>query len=289
MDKTEFLTIFPTYSNIDVVKQTLPTVIEETVNYENARLIVHDSTEPSHGQQEKWEYLRELEQKHSFFLILSTNLSMAHSRNMCLQVGQELYAPDYICMVEDDHGYKQGLIHTLVNSMKEYYGKVSPNGLRFGMFSGCAKHTNAVLEKLNDKNQYPSSDSDQFSVGGSNSCFRCAPSNHWQSVLKGYDTDEYLISNFQTAGLRWRNYHKGFTVLYVENGDLVFDIEAEGRGETQPGALRLWDKEYSASDKRSRYIGSGKNKDLSSREGHDKKRKTSKLLSMTKKLRVRKP
>ena len=252
MDKTEFLTIFPTFENLDVVKQTLPSVIAETKR-NDARLIVHDSSEL--GREEKWEYLKELNKSNDFFLLLSTNLSMAHARNMCLQLGQELYIPDYICMIEDDHGFNEGLIPNMIEAMKTYYGKTSPNNLKYGMFTACFKHSNADLVKLNSQYAYPSPNNVPFDLGGFNSCFRCSPTSHWCQVLKGYDTDEYLISNYQTAQLRWRNYHKGFTTMFVGNGDLVFSIDEGGRGEGAPQGVRLWDKEFSARDLRSIYIG----------------------------------
>ena len=190
MDKAEFLTIFPTFGNLEVVKQTLPSVIAETKR-NNARLIVHDSSEK--GRDEKWAYLQELNKSNDFFLLLSTNLSMGHARNMCLALGQELYAPDYICMIEDDHGFNEGLIPEIVQAMKKYYGEKSPNGLRYGLFTACEKHHYAQKHKLDDGCSYPDIESDPGSLGGANSCFRCAPASHWTSVLKGYDTDEYLI------------------------------------------------------------------------------------------------
>ena len=252
MDKTEFLTIFPTFENLDVVKQTLPSVIEETKR-NDAKLIVHDSSE--HGREEKWEYLKEVNDDNDFFLLLSTNLSMAHARNMCLQLGQELYAPDYICMIEDDHGFNEGMITALVVAMKKFYGKESPNGMRYGMFTACHKHTHANLIQVEDEYYMPSPESKPFQIGGYNSCFRCAPTSHWNNILKGYDTDEYLISTFQTSNLRWRNYHKGFTVMLVGDGGLVFDVEAKGRGVTSSNSLKLWDDEYCASDPRSNFLG----------------------------------
>lgn len=254
MDKTEFLTIFPTYSKIEIVRKVLPSVIEET-KQNDAKLIVHDSTESCHGQNEKWEYLRNLNKKNDFFLVLSTNISMAHARNMCLQLGQELYAPDYICMIEDDHGYNKGLIPAMIEATKKYYGKISPNGLRYGMFTGCYKHTNAKLEKIDDMYSFPISDNLPFDVGGCNSCFRFASTSHWNNVLKGYDTDEYLISEFQTANLRWRNYHKGYTVLFVGGDELVFSFDEGGRGISLNKNLKLYDTDFCASDVRSRYLG----------------------------------
>lgn len=252
MEKTEFLTIFPTFEQLEVVKKTLPSIMEET-RINDAKLIVHDSSVK--GRREKWDYLLELNKNHDFFLILSNNLSMAHARNMCLQLGQELYAPDYICMLEDDHGFSEGLISELVGAMKRYYGKVSPNGLRYGIFSGCGVHTNAKLIKTEDDHFYPAPDQEPFNLGGFNSCFRCAPTHHWVNVLKGYDTDEYLISTYQTAHIRWRNYHKGFTYLIVNSGKRVFEVKSVGRGMSSDEKLNLWDEKYTASDSRSNYLG----------------------------------
>ena len=105
VERASFLTIFATYENLEVVKQTLPAVVAET-RANDARLIVHDSS--TEGRDEKWRYLRALNADEDFFLLLSSNLSMAHARNMCLQLGIEQYAPDYVCMLEDDHGYRPG-------------------------------------------------------------------------------------------------------------------------------------------------------------------------------------
>ena len=201
---------------------------------------------------------QELNKNDDFFLILSTNMSMANARNMCLQLGQELYAPDYICLLEDDHGYNEGLIPAMIEAMKKYYGKISPNRLRYGMFTACYKHTMAKLKRIDDIYSFPRKKNEPFEVGGFNSCFRCAPTSHWNNVLKGYDTDEYVISEFQTANLRWRNYQKGFTVLFVGNGEYVFSYDEGGRGVSMNGKLKLYDSTYCASDFRSKFQGKEK-------------------------------
>jgi hypothetical protein len=252
MDKTSFLTIFPSFENLKVVQQTLPTVIAETRS-NDARLIVHDCSQNS--RKKKWAYLADLNRNHDFFLILSDNLSMAHSRNMCLTLGKELYAPDYICLLEDDHGYQPGIIPLLVETMKKYYGQVSPNGLRYGLFTGCARHNTQKRHVLADGNAYPDASNPPQEIGRANSCFHCAPTGHWDNVLKGYDTDGYLISTYQTKHLNARNYHKGFTCMIVQNGRFSFDVENQGRGFSGGQGLRLWDEEYAASDSRSRYLG----------------------------------
>jgi len=252
MEKTEFLTIYASFENFETVQQTLPSIVEET-GRNDAKLIVHDSSVDNRA--EKWAYLQQLKEHADFFLLLSDNLSMAHARNMCLVLGQQLYAPDYICMVEDDHGYRDGFIAAMIDAMKQYYGKISPNGLRYGLFTGCGKHHYAKRHILESGHGCPDIESPPGSLGGANSCCRCAPSAHWQNVLRGYDTDEYLISTYQTRNINFRNYHKGFTTLIVANGEKMFDIERNGRGSTAKTNLKLWDEEYTASDSRSVYLG----------------------------------
>jgi hypothetical protein len=231
----------------------LPSIIDE-VNNHNARLLVIDN---SISNVEKREYLLALRQSKEFFLMISDNTSYAHSRNLGLHLGQELYAPDIITILDDDHGIKPGFIPATSNAVNEYYGQPSPNGLRYGMFTCCHVHTNAELEKIDDSLYYPKIVENQspFVIGGANGCCRIAPASHWASVLKRYDTDSYSISNFQSSGPRWRNYYKGFTAMFIgKPGQYIFDIEEEGRGEASPDE-KLWDSQYAKDDPRSKYLG----------------------------------
>jgi len=250
MDKTEFLTIFRSFERLEIVKETLPTVVAETKEHD-AKLIVHDSS--VEGREEKWAYLKELNKNDDFFLILSSNMSSAHVCNMCLQLGQELYAPEYICLLEDDHGYLPGVIPELVNTMKTYYGKIAPNGLRYGLFTCCSTHNKQINQLLPDGNSYIHGDAEPIQLGRANACFRCAPTAHWNNVLKGLDTDEYMLSIYQVRNLNMRNYSKGFTALNVKNGQLCNYIHSVGRGASDNDGLRRWDDLYTASDPRSRY------------------------------------
>ncbi len=252
MDKTTFLTIFRTFGRPDIVKQTLPAVIAETQR-NDARLIVHDATDE--GREEKWQYLQELNRNHDFFLILSSNLASAHVVNMCLQLGQELFSPDYICVMEDDHGYREGIIPVLVQAMREKYGKTAPNGLRYGLFTACADHNGHIDHRLEDGDACPSGNQDVSQMGRANACFRCAPANHWNNVLKGFDPDEYLISNYQVMNLNRRNYYRGFTSLLLQEGQYCFFVEGPGRGAADKSGYRRWDATYTASDPRSRFRG----------------------------------
>lgn len=253
LEKTKFLTIFATYDDLDTIRQTLPSVIEETKR-NDAKLIVHDSSDQNRPA--IWEWLLEMNRNDDFFLILTNNMSMADARNMCLRTGIDLFGPEYVCMLEDDHGFQPGLIPAMVSAMEKYYGKRSPNGLRYGLFTACGIcFSNHVYIETEEGHAYPSPDCIPLALGGVNSCFRCAPTSHWVSVLKGYDPDEYMISNFQTRNCNFRNYNNGFTTLIVGNGKLGLKVERHGRGYTRPVAERPFDAEYTKSDRRSVYWG----------------------------------
>ncbi len=251
--KKEFLTVFSTYGSLEIVKKTLPSVIKDTKN-NDAALIVYDTTDNPKQQGDKWKYLKELNKNNDFFLVLSTNLSVGSAKNIGMKIGQEIYMPDYICVLDDDHGFKDGMISGLVKAMKSQYGKKCPNGLRYGFFTGCSLHRNARVVKIGN-HSYPHPSCPPGSLGGTNGCFRCAPTSHWNNVLLGWDKDEYLISTYQTGTMIARNYNQGFTTLIVNDGKTGFSIENAGRGTSHSGANKLWDKAYTASDKRSKYIG----------------------------------
>lgn len=247
---SNFLTIYTSYGKFDIVNKTLPSVISETQN-NNAALIVFDSTNIENGRAEKWKYLQELREKNNFFLILSDNLSVGLARNTCLYLGQEMFAPSYICIMDDDHGFNSGFIKSMIDAIDTYYGKISDNGLRFGLFSGCAKHM-AGKKKIMNGHLYPDKDNKTGALGGLNGCLRCSTTAHWNNILKGYELDEYLISYRQTSFIASRNYHRGFTTMIIDSGQKAFSIENEGRGGTRK--KKLWHDTYTASDKRSGFL-----------------------------------
>lgn len=249
LTKTELLVIFPSFNDLATVQQTLPSVAEDC-RAAGAQLLVHDCSTENVGAM--WNWLRAGEQRGDWFLILSSRMSMGDARNMCLELGASLFVPDFVCFLEDDHGWKHGMAQALVTAMRENYGKRSPNGLLYGLFTGC-RECWSHHQHLPDgrDNSYPAEDSLPWVLGGANSCFRAAPMSHWRSVLKGYDTDEYMISSVQTAGVNLRNYHNGFTSLAVADGSLSFVVQRRGAGFTREAEAREWSPEYTRSDRRS--------------------------------------
>ncbi|MDE3207789.1 MAG: hypothetical protein KGL58_02975, partial [Pseudomonadota bacterium] len=240
------------------VSRMLPGVLAESKRTGSA-VVVHDSSIKNRPQMQ--EVILDLKKQYDFFFMQTDPVSMGLARNMAMWVGIELYAPTFICMIEDDHGFHSGLITEMTEAMKRYYGQVSPNGLRYGLFTACpfcwGDAYFEALKPIEEGSSYYIVDINRVSVmmaGGANSCFRCAPTSHWISVLRGYDTDDYPISTFQTAGLNLRNYHKGFTTLVVRKGELVSRQQREGRGFTVAPELRPFNMDFSALDPRSGFV-----------------------------------
>jgi hypothetical protein len=165
-----------------------------------------------------------------------------------------MHSPQYICMLEDDHGYRPGAIDALRTQMQATYGRESPNGLRYGLYSICPDCWGAGFRRgcVDDGhgNLTPGAGSEPLQLGGANSCCRCAPTSHWTAVLKGYDPDEYPISFFQTRNLNLRNYNRGFTTQYVGGGRFVQRKDRPGAGVAMANVR--FDDHYTASDRRSK-------------------------------------
>jgi hypothetical protein len=253
MTKTEFGIVFCSFGNLPTVQATLPTIIREC-KQSGAGLVVHDCTaegRSAEGRAAQWAWLQQQADEHGFFLMLSSPMSMAQARNLSLQLCIDQFLPSYICLMEVDHGVRPGFVKAMLDAQKKYYGQEAPNGLRYGLFTGCAEHHNAKLHALPDGNAYPDWDTPPLRLGGVNSCMRCAPTQHWLAVLKGYDVDEYPISRFQTGPSLMRNYHRGFTVMVVGQGQYVFEVQRAGRGVTaSKETAPLWDDFYTRSDRR---------------------------------------
>lgn len=250
MKTADFVTIYTSYNDIDVVSRILPSVLLEAERT-NTAVIVHDCSDVN--IENTWEWYRKQGEARDFFYVMSRQMPFAISRNMCLSLAIEMYAPQYVCMLEDDHGYRPGAIERLRVTMAESYGVKSPNGLRYGLFSLCPNCWGPTFRRacVDDGrgNLYPSAQCPPMWLGGANSCCRAAPTSHWISVLKGYDPDEYATSFYQTRNLNFRNYNRGFTTMYLGDGRLVCQETRPGLGAQTLG--RRFDNNFTASDSRS--------------------------------------
>ena len=251
MQHSDFVTIYTSFNDLAVVQKVLPGILDEARRTGSA-VLVHDCS--TTATDATWAWYREQSQEHGFFYLFSKRMQFAQARNMCLQLAVEMYSPQHICMLEDDHGYRPGAISALQEQMHATYGKKSPNGLRYGLYSLCpdcwGEHFRASCRPDGQGNLYADPGNPPWMLGGANSCCRAAPTSHWLSVLKGYDPDEYPITFYQTRNLNLRNYNRGFTSLYVGGGALIQREERPGAGVAMANVR--FDDQFTASDARSK-------------------------------------
>lgn len=266
--KREFGIVFNTMNSLDVVSKTLPSIIEE-VSKSDALLIIHDT---SNGEDRKiiHDEIEAMLDPGSSIYISSSNMPASVSRNMGLHILLDMANPEYICFLEDDHGFKSGFLEAAGRAIEMHHGKVMSNGLRAGLFSGCSKCNGGERVYVNEYRDFVRPGSEHVTLlGGVNACCRMAKTSHWLAAIKGFDIDEYYISEFQTSGVNYRNYNLGYCSLIFNNGDLMFDVYKVGRGTTSTG-LRLWDNNYTASDSRSTFKGKEGGDDLQKQQDSER-------------------
>ena len=239
----DFLTVFTSFEDLDTIEKTLPSVVEETLAT-NSALVIHDC---SVQQRDSIRGFIQAFEAQDVFVLFSSPTNQAHSRNLAIQLGIKLYAPQIIASIEDDHGYRPGFISAMTQAIATHYGQQAPNGMKFGLFSGCKTcwETFADYQSLTPEHAsghlYPNKNSNitgqgLVHYGGVNACCRCAPLRHWQSVLGNFDPDEYPVSYFQPGQMNLRNYHNGFTGMTINDGNYMFSVDRVGRGHTQTNA-----------------------------------------------------
>jgi len=74
MKHVKMVVIFPTYEDVETVKKTLPTVMDECART-GSGLIIHDASVDN--REEMWAYLRSVTEGTDAFLILTSAVSMA--------------------------------------------------------------------------------------------------------------------------------------------------------------------------------------------------------------------
>lgn len=249
MNQKEFLTVFNSFEDLETIRQTLPTVVAES-KAADAALVIHDCSLKNRPEIRK--FIEGFESD-TVFVVFSSRLDQANSRNLAINLGMRLFAPEYIATIEDDHGYHPGFVRKMTEAMRTWYGKEAPTGMRFGLFSGCPRCWEGKVryEKLPDGNLYPVRDGEETGkvyLGGVNACCRVAPVRHWETVLGRFDPDEWPVSGYQPSQMNLRNYNNGFTGMVIDGGDAMFSVDRVGRGVSQDLSKRPYHPKYTKSD-----------------------------------------
>lgn len=151
--------------------------------------------------------------------------SAATSRNLAMTLIIDKYSPKYLCMVEDDFEYHLDWYPSLIEATERLYGVMSPLDLAYGIFSACDHHIpveNCKKDKKNNVMAY---------MFGAVAYQRFTPTQHYLSVMRGWDPDLLGISFAQTGGQTFRNTMRGFCGAILP-GRLSWPIDADSTAST---------------------------------------------------------
>jgi len=124
----ETIIIFTTYKREDVSIRSMASLCEAIRDY-NVRIIVNDASPEVKGRSTPF-FNQAVD-----YIWTPSFTSAATSRNIAVEYARDKYVPEYICFVEDDYMYESQWYRYLVDVCKRNYGKKSPLGLAYGVFS----------------------------------------------------------------------------------------------------------------------------------------------------------
>ena len=240
-----------------MLRKTLPSFVDEFRDH-SARLVLYDCSSGDEAEAVR-RLVKEQQAPDTLFLMQSDNVSASVARNTAFSLCKNNFNPWILGFVEDDHVLKRGFLDYAATAVQDLYNKPSSNGLRIGLFSACSQCNGGKRSFENDNKDFVrSADEDPGLLGGVNACCRFSLTQHWDNVLKDWDVDEYLISEYQTNGIGRRNYNKGYCAAILKNGEFMDELFQDGRGTSSSSSLKLWDNGFTASDGRANFIGKDK-------------------------------
>ncbi len=206
----ETVIVFVSYEREDVAVQSLMSLCLAVRGFrDRVRIVVSDAT-PSY---DKIAALRVCEFDDLIWTPDPT--SAATSRNLATTLIQDKYCPEFICFVEDDIVYSKKWYPTMVEVTRSTYGKMSPWGVAYGVFSG-SPH---VLFS-EDRRKFDAERNIVADIFGVAADQRFMPFHHYLNVFRMWDPDVLGISSCQTGSQVHRNTMRGFCAGFLHGWGL---------------------------------------------------------------------
>lgn len=205
--------IFVTYKRSDIAERSYLSLENALTKFrQKIKIIISDATPYS----EKLDWIR---RSNADDIIWTPNFtSAATSRNIAVNLMLDKYSTEYICLLEDDFEYTENWYPALIECCKKYYGRISPWGLAYGMFSASPhplEKEKVMMDKEIGLKAY---------LLGLVADQRFMPSHHYLSCLRFWDPDILGISSGQTGLQSIRNTNRGFCGGVITNMDLCREI-----------------------------------------------------------------
>jgi hypothetical protein len=210
INSPETVMVFVSYERDDVALQSLTSLTKALGKHrKRIRIIVSDAT----PRQEKIERLRRCDIDDLIWTPCAT--SAATSRNLATALIQDKYCPEFICFVEDDIVYSKRWYPTMVDVTRKYYGKKSPWGLAYGVFSGSP---HVLFSK--DRRKFDAEKNMVADIYGVAADQRFMPFHHYINVFRMWDSDILGISSCQTGSQVHRNTMRGYCAGFLHGWGL---------------------------------------------------------------------
>lgn len=233
----ETLIIFNTYGRREVSFKSLKSLIETTCG-ENVRIVCSDATP-------KQSFTNELLDLNPHEYIWTPgNINSATSRNVAVSLSRDKYVFDWLLFVEDDLIYDQRWYPELIRTASLLYGKKSPLGLAYGVFSAVD-----VAVKNDETVLYDDHNDVYASMFGLRADQRLYKSSHYSNVAIAWDSDIYGISSCQTGKQSHRDLMRGFCGCSIGHKGLVSEVPGQsstwvGQRDIGPAAFDKRPKGY---------------------------------------------
>lgn len=233
----ETIIIFTTYRREEISIESIGSLCE-AIKGQNARIIVNDASPEVKDRSTM--FFNELVD----YIWTPSFTSAATSRNIAVEYAKDKYVPEYICFVEDDYLYESHWYRYLVDVCKRNYGKKSPLGLAYGVFSA-SRHrlekNRIKFDKLNGLTAY---------IFGAVADQRFMPYSHYINVFRFWDPDVLGVSYCQTGMQTGRNTMNGFCGGIIQEIELCAPIPetvstwSSGKRDVGPPAHSLNPKDF---------------------------------------------
>lgn len=237
----ETVIVFTTFGRETVSKNSFKSLMDAIKNFRRrVKVVVSDATPSA----EKATFFQE---NGADDVIWSPNFaSAATQRNLCLELIQDKYSNEFICLVEDDYEYTEEWYPRLVDVCRNFFGRLSPWGMPYGMFSA----SNHVFQ---EERQLWDREAELIATfHGTVADQRFMPMAHYLNILRFWDPDVLGVSLCQTGMQTSRHAMRGFCGGVIPSEDLCWEIPEQestwrgGKRDVGPAAHSMKPQDYKA-------------------------------------------
>ena len=199
--------IFGAYNRKSAAIESIKSLQSATHGH-RVRIIVSDASDNS-------DLINNISMEKTDYIWTPGEVSMATSRNLAMKLACDKYVFQWVLFVEDDIIYHDTWYDELLAFAKTTYGKKSPLGLAYGVFSASPHQP-----EVGDSCYYDEINDCWAEMYGPRADQRLYNTAHYISVAREWDSDVLGISSSQTGKMNHRNTMRGYCAAYIGHRNL---------------------------------------------------------------------